>query len=158
MSESAFAIAVITFLVAAAAFTIWASVRLMNQRKQPRRFWIAVFVAELTVLYPLLFLPACWLSSRVQPSGRAVSIIYRPVIWVIDKSEVTVHARMRPLILMGCPEGTVLRGNMGEIAFLTGQEPTAAPGYAVLALTILVAVIAWFMHRRFQRSLKGPPG
>jgi hypothetical protein len=45
-------------------------------------FWATVVLVAIFVVYPLSFVPACWISSRVQPSGRAVSAIYRPVIHI----------------------------------------------------------------------------
>jgi hypothetical protein len=130
MSENAFFIGGMTSVTAVAAFTVWATVRLINKRKQSRSFWAAVIVAELLVLYPICFLPACWLSSRLQPSGRVLSLIYRPVIWAIDTSQGTIHVRVVHMILMGCPEGTVLTGRMrqGRLAFqLPGNAPSPNP-------------------------------
>jgi hypothetical protein len=134
MSESAFLIGGITFVATSVAFAVWATVRLINSRKQSRCFWAAVIVAELLVLYPLCFLPACWLSSRLQPSGRAVSAIYHPVIWAIDTSQGTIHIRMVHQILKGCPEGTILTGRRQEhsLAFsVPGNIPAPNPAVPV---------------------------
>ncbi len=48
-------------------------------KRRSRRFWIVVAVM-LPVFYVVSFGPACWISSRAQPSGYIVSIIYRPLI------------------------------------------------------------------------------
>jgi hypothetical protein len=54
----------------------------MTDRKKPGvAFWATVVVVVVVLLYPISFVPACWISSRVQPSGKAVSLIYRPVLW-----------------------------------------------------------------------------
>jgi hypothetical protein len=52
----------------------------MTDRKKPGvTFWATVVVV--TVLaYALSFGPACWISSRVQPSGETVSTVYWPLI------------------------------------------------------------------------------
>ncbi|MSR56162.1 MAG: hypothetical protein EXS05_00575 [Planctomycetaceae bacterium] len=49
-------------------------------RKPTAGFWIVVAAVVLPVLYVLSFGPACWISSRAQPSGEIVSVIYRPLI------------------------------------------------------------------------------
>jgi len=56
----------------------------MTDRTKPGvAFWATVGLVVVLVGYPLNFGPACWISSRVQPSGEAVSLFYRPVAWVI---------------------------------------------------------------------------
>jgi hypothetical protein len=127
MSEGTLAIIATTFVTAIAAFAIWATVRLINKRKQPRSFWAAVIAVQLLVLYPLCFLPACWLSSRLQPSGRVLSAIYSPLISAIGTSQDTIRIPMTHQIWMGCPKGTVITGRMreGRLAFLLrGTAPT----------------------------------
>jgi hypothetical protein len=54
------------------------------KKKPGVAFWSAVVVALLVVGYPLSFGPACWISSRAQPSGRIVSAAYRPILrlWI----------------------------------------------------------------------------
>jgi hypothetical protein len=58
----------------------------MTLRKKPTAgFWITVALVAVLVGYPLSFGPACWISGRLQPSGRFVSVAYRPIlrIWIV---------------------------------------------------------------------------
>ena len=53
----------------------------MSERSRPSAaFWITVALVALLVTYPLTFGPACWISSRTQPSGQLVSTVYCPVL------------------------------------------------------------------------------
>jgi hypothetical protein len=54
-----------------------------EERKSHVWPWIAALLIGLPVLYVTSFGPACWISSRVEPSGETVSLIYRPVAWAI---------------------------------------------------------------------------
>ena len=51
-----------------------------DRKRAGAGFWITVALVAAAVGYPLSFGPACWVSSRLQPSGRIVSAVYRPVI------------------------------------------------------------------------------
>jgi len=51
-----------------------------NCRKPGVAFWATVVVIVALVGYPLSFIPACWVSSRLQPSGTCLSAVYRPMI------------------------------------------------------------------------------
>jgi len=52
-----------------------------SDRKKPGvAFWATVAVIVELVGNPLSFIPACWVSSRVQPSGTCLSAMYRPII------------------------------------------------------------------------------
>lgn len=44
----------------------------------------------LPVLYVASFGPACWISSRAQPSGEIASIIYRPLIEAMTDDSVNI--------------------------------------------------------------------
>jgi hypothetical protein len=55
-----------------------------SDRKKPGvAFWATVVVVAVLVGYPLSFGPACWISSRVNPSGKIVSVIYLPILWAL---------------------------------------------------------------------------
>jgi len=47
------------------------------------------------VLYVLSFGPACWISSRLDVGGKLVSVIYRPLTWIMidddDSTTVSCH-------------------------------------------------------------------
>ena len=61
--------------VAVAAFCVWLTVRIVNQREKWAKWTLAALVG-LPVLYLLSFGPACWWFSRPQPkSCRMVSWI-----------------------------------------------------------------------------------
>jgi hypothetical protein len=74
----------------------------MTDRKKPGvAFWATMVVVVVLVAYPLSFGPACWISSRVQPSGRVVSVIYSPVIWTWHRSSPWAHSAIAQYVGMG---------------------------------------------------------
>jgi hypothetical protein len=74
----------------------------MIDRKKPGvAFWATVVVVVLLVLYPLSFVPACWISSRVQPNGVYVSAVYRPVLVAKGNSPSWIQAAVNRSILFG---------------------------------------------------------
>jgi hypothetical protein len=59
----------------------------MTDHKKPGvGFWATVVLAIL-VLYVLSIGPACWISSRTNAGGPAVSVVYRPLTWGMSRSE-----------------------------------------------------------------------
>ena len=58
----------------------------MDERKRAFGPWIVAAVIGVPALYVVSFGPACWLSSRIQPSGRTASVIYSPVIYAWEKA------------------------------------------------------------------------
>lgn len=46
--------------------------------RRSRKFWIAAI--SLPILYVASFGPACWVTSRLTESSRALSVIYRPIL------------------------------------------------------------------------------
>ena len=89
------AIAVLIFATAYAAFCVWLIVRMINRRERSAKLaFAAVFL--LSALYFGSFGPACWISSRVEPSGEAVSLIYRPVVWPAKKVSGTFLSVLHP--------------------------------------------------------------
>ncbi len=39
------------------------------------------------VVYPLSIGPACWMTSRTKVGVTAIPIVYRPITWLMSKSE-----------------------------------------------------------------------
>jgi hypothetical protein len=73
-----------------------------SHRKKPGvAFWATVVVVVVLVLYPLSFVPACWVSSRVQPNGVYVSAVYRPIIVAWHNSPPYVQVVVTRSILFG---------------------------------------------------------
>ena len=71
--------------ISAIAFTascVWLMVRIVNRRERWAKRTLAGVIG-IPVLYVASFGPACWISSRLQPSGTGVSAIYVPIIWVM---------------------------------------------------------------------------
>ena len=90
--------------------------------RMPRPLIVAIVAVELLVAYLAFFEPACWVSSRWQPSGQVVSVVYRPVLWAIWRLPGRTQTRLIMHILQGCPNGSALRGNpRGEIEFWTPE-------------------------------------
>ena len=90
----------------------------LSCKKPGVAFWASVVVVvTMLVVYPLGFGPACWISSRAQPSGEAVSIAYYPVIrlWRILpeplKRVVTMY------VVLGLPDGTTVTTDHRGIQF-----------------------------------------
>ena len=74
----------------------------MTSRKQPGvAFWAAVVVVVVLVAYPLSFGPACWISSRAQPSGQVVSVVYYPVIRLFGALPESLNRAVAAYILLG---------------------------------------------------------
>jgi hypothetical protein len=93
-----------------------------QMERQPRSFVVAIVAVELLVAYLALFEPACWVSSRWQPSGQVVSVAYRPVVWAIWRLPGPTQTWLIRHILQGCPNGSALRKTpRGEIEFWTPE-------------------------------------
>jgi hypothetical protein len=52
------------------------------QERPGAAFWATVVVASALLLYPLSFGPVCWITSRADCSGRILTTIYQPILWV----------------------------------------------------------------------------
>jgi hypothetical protein len=52
-------------------------------------FWPIVLLG-ITLLYPLSFGPACWISQRTGANGAVVSAVYQPVLQVACRSPLAV--------------------------------------------------------------------
>lgn len=64
--------------VAFAALCVWLGVRIFNRRERwAKRTAVIVLVP---ILYVASFGPACWISCRIQPSGKVMSVVYWPLI------------------------------------------------------------------------------
>jgi hypothetical protein len=73
-----------------------------SDRKKPGAvFWATMVVVAGLVMYPLSFVPACWVSSRVQPSGTCLSAVYRPIILAWRNSPPTTEDVVTRSILFG---------------------------------------------------------
>jgi hypothetical protein len=69
-----------------------------------RSQWFWIGVALLPILYVVSFGPACWISSRVQPSGEIISVLYQPAIHMYDLPEPVFRVFLR-FVLFGLPSG-----------------------------------------------------
>jgi len=92
--------------VAFAAVCVWLSVRIVNRRERWAK-WTLASVVGLPVLYALSFGPACWISSRLQPSGELVSMVNSPIIPVMWQGPLIVQGVLMHYALFGMPQ----RGN-----------------------------------------------
>src|SRR4029453_18637396 len=82
-----------------------------HDRKKPGvAFWATVVVVVALVAYPLSFGPACWISSRVQPSGNVVSVIYKPVILAWLRGPPPVEQVLNHLVFWGMARTTLQIG------------------------------------------------
>jgi hypothetical protein len=98
------AIVVAALGIAFAAFCIWLTVRIVNRRERWAK-WTLAAVVGLPVLYVLGLGPACWISSRLQPSGKVVSAIYSPVIATMWQGPYVVQGVLKEYVLFGAPRG-----------------------------------------------------
>lgn len=73
------------------------SVHETDRKKPGWAFWLTVGL----VLYPLSFVPACWVSSRLQPSGTCLSAVYRPIILAWRNAPPFAEDAVTRLILFG---------------------------------------------------------
>src|SRR5258708_3223754 len=107
--EVVFPILAITFT----AFCIWLAVRVFNRRERWATRMLATAIA-LPVLYVLSVGPACWISSRLQPSGTVVSTIYVPIIWVVMRGRpYWVQVAFVRYVGLGAPRGHSIDPNAG---------------------------------------------
>src|SRR6478752_3435066 len=74
-------LALTIFGVAFAAFCVWLTVRIVNRQERWAKSTLAVVVG-LPVLYVASFGPACWINERYDVGTNAISIVYRPIIWL----------------------------------------------------------------------------
>lgn len=96
------------------------SVSMTSRRKQPTVvFWLTVALVTVLFGYPLSFGPACWISSRMQPSGRIVSAVYRPLIRAWDKAPPPVERLIARFVVFGTPKDFVHLTSRGRISFPT---------------------------------------
>ena len=74
-------------------------------RKKPGvAFWATAVVVVALVAYPLSFGPACWFTSRVNLSGKFVTIPYRPIVWLFCNSPQGVRTVIRSYASAGARE------------------------------------------------------
>jgi len=85
-----------------AAFCVWLIVRIVNRRERWAK-WMLATMLLLPVLYVTSFGPACWISSRLQPSGTIVSTVYSPVIRVWVEGPLTIQELMSRYVQVGMP-------------------------------------------------------
>src|SRR5262249_46927798 len=60
----------------------------MSERQPSAGFWITFVILAILVLYPLSLGPACWISSPAGTGGHAVSVIHRPIPWLLPPRRV----------------------------------------------------------------------
>jgi hypothetical protein len=92
-----------------------------SPRKPTAGFWITVALVAL-LAYPISFGPACWISSRVQPSGRIVSMIYRPIILAWWEAPAPVDHFLTSFVLFGARHWCRLDERDG-ISFVLFEPP-----------------------------------
>jgi len=97
---------------AVAAICIWLTVRIVNRRERWAKRTLTAFVG-LPVLYVLSFGPACWISSRLQPSGKVVSAIYWPIIGIMWQGPYVVQRVLMEYVEFGAPRGHAIDPNTG---------------------------------------------
>jgi hypothetical protein len=96
-----------TLAVTFAAFCVWLTVRIVNRRERWAKRTLAAAIG-LPVLYVLSFGPACWISSRVQRSGKVVSTVYSPIVSATWQSPYLVQQVLQQYVLFGAPRGYVV--------------------------------------------------
>jgi len=78
-----------------------------RHRLNPRvKSWLITAIV-LLLLYPVSFGPACWISSRAQPSGEVVSAVYRPVISSWRGASPEVRDPVTKFVIWGIPGGRI---------------------------------------------------
>jgi hypothetical protein len=83
-------------------------VRILNRRERWAKRTLAAVIG-IPTLYVLSFGPACWISSRLQPSGKFVSAIYLPIIQIMWRGRPSVMQRVfYEYVELGVPRGHVL--------------------------------------------------
>src|SRR5258708_27441077 len=90
--------------IAFAAVCVWLIVRIVNRRDRWAK-WTLAAVVGLPVLYLLSFGPACWISSRLQPTGEIVSTAYSPIIPVMWQGPLIVQGVLIHYVLFVMPPG-----------------------------------------------------
>jgi uncharacterized membrane protein (UPF0127 family) len=82
------------------AFCVWLFVRIVNRRERWAK-WMLATMLLLPVLYVTSFGPACWISSRLQPSGKIISTVYSPVIRVWVEGPLTIQELIARFVQVG---------------------------------------------------------
>jgi|SRR5579872_5873072 len=90
--------------VAFAALCVWLTVRIVNRRERWAKRTLVVAVL-LPVLYILSFGPVCWISSRIQPSGEIVSMVYSPIIPAMLQGPIAIQSVLTHYVAFGIPGG-----------------------------------------------------
>jgi len=91
--------------VAFAAFCVWLAVRIYNRRERWAKWTAVGMVVTILVGYPLSFGPACWISSRMQPSGNVVSAIYWPFFLSMWQGPDITQEALQKYVHFGMPYG-----------------------------------------------------
>ena|SRR5579872_1743411 len=78
-------LALLIFGAIFAAFCVWLTVRIVNQRERWAKWTLAVTLS-LPVLYAASFGPACWITSRVTVGVPVVNVVYLPMMWIENVS------------------------------------------------------------------------
>src|SRR5262245_12718951 len=73
------------FGVSFAAICIWLTVRIVNRERWAKRTLAGVI--GVPMLYVVSFGPACWVTSRLNFGARSISVIYRPIAWMLGNPE-----------------------------------------------------------------------
>ncbi len=79
-------LALMTAGIAFAASCVWLGVRIFNRRERWAKRTAAGLLIGLPLLYVVSLGPACWITSRINSGNAALSTIYRPIIWIWNRS------------------------------------------------------------------------
>ena len=124
------AIALSIFEVTFAAFCIWLTVRIVNRRGRWAK-WTLAAVVGLPVLYVASFGPWCWITSRLQPSGKVVAAIYSPIIRAGYHGPAIVRESIRWWGSIGMPDGAriilAFESTSERIQWILGKPNPSAP-------------------------------
>jgi hypothetical protein len=96
-------IALATFGATFTASCVWLGVRIVNRRERWAKWTLAAAVG-LPTLYVASFGPACWISTRLQPSGEIISTVYSPIIPVMRQGPMVVQYVLIHYVLFGMPQ------------------------------------------------------
>jgi hypothetical protein len=107
--------------------------RMSDEPKKSVGPWVTVVLVGLPLLYVLSFGPACWIDERLDTRTSWVSVIYRPIIGLANRSSFTADMMAR-LATFGARPGSTADFTNDELSWWI---PVSGPGSVMSYRTVI---------------------